>query len=207
MAQLCVLMKRLNTAITNGLSLTRQCGAPKGPERYPQAMEEAALGSDGDLEAMLDEGLFGGVFGRDVDDNALANNVNEKSVVPEPSQEAGQQRSGGAQQQHPPAAATATDPQPPAKRARQGDAAINDDFDGSCPPHPGWWGDMCIRCGAARVSAHMDPVRAHAAASTAASATRIRHLHHRSALEVCHAFAHALPLLCYGDAAAADSHP
>jgi hypothetical protein len=51
-----------------------------------------------------------------------------------------------------------------------------------CPPHPGWWMNMCIRCGAMRPEA--DPSQQGAAAASKATLTKIKHLHHKQALEV-----------------------
>jgi hypothetical protein len=57
-----------------------------------------------------------------------------------------------------------------------------------CPPHPGWWMDMCIRCGAVKPEAadSAAPGGAAAAAGTTGGSglTKIKHLHHRQALEV-----------------------
>lgn len=50
-----------------------------------------------------------------------------------------------------------------------------------CPPHPGYWNDMCIRCGAPRP----DPKPEHLAPkSQNRTLTTIKHLHHKKALEV-----------------------
>jgi hypothetical protein len=58
-----------------------------------------------------------------------------------------------------------------------------------CPPHPGWWMDMCIRCGAVRAPAEADLVGVSGKASvtearSGLSTTKIKHLHHRQPLEV-----------------------
>jgi hypothetical protein len=57
-----------------------------------------------------------------------------------------------------------------------------------CPPHPGWWMNMCIRCGAMKPE-HADPAAAGGAAAASggngsSGLTKIKHLHHRQALEV-----------------------
>jgi hypothetical protein len=50
-----------------------------------------------------------------------------------------------------------------------------------CVQHPGFWQGMCIVCGFPRPAA--DPTQPDSAA--AEPLTKIRHLHHKSALEVC----------------------
>lgn len=51
-----------------------------------------------------------------------------------------------------------------------------------CPPHPGWWRGMCIRC--AIKKPEEDPAQQGAAAANKAALTKIKHLHHKQALEV-----------------------
>jgi hypothetical protein len=57
-----------------------------------------------------------------------------------------------------------------------------------CPPHPGWWMNMCMRCGAHKpeeTDAAAPGGAADAAGSNGGRAlTKIKHLHHRQALEV-----------------------
>lgn len=57
-----------------------------------------------------------------------------------------------------------------------------------CPPHPGWWQGLCIRCGAERRADEPEARhQQHAAAHNASRAPRvkIRHLSNKQPLEVC----------------------
>lgn len=49
-----------------------------------------------------------------------------------------------------------------------------------CEKHPGWWQDMCIKCGIRRPAD--DPTQP--GSEAAEPLTKIRHLHHKAALEV-----------------------
>jgi hypothetical protein len=86
-----------------------------------------------------------------------------------------------------------------AKRPRTGTTQSNDDAPGAaseqqqageaiCPPHPGWWMGLCIRCGkekpAETGSAPSEGAAAAAGSSRGGGLTKIKHLHHRQALEV-----------------------
>jgi hypothetical protein len=53
-----------------------------------------------------------------------------------------------------------------------------------CPPHPGWFHDLCIRCGAHKPKAAPGHAGADAAAASQGNFTKIKHLHHKQALEV-----------------------
>lgn len=72
-----------------------------------------------------------------------------------------------------------------------------------CPPHPGWWMNMCIRCGAVKQESAAPASAGGAAAAGAGNGssglTRIKHLHHRQALEVgCRVrWSVAAALLCW----------
>jgi len=52
-----------------------------------------------------------------------------------------------------------------------------------CPPHPGWWMGLCIRCGLARRTDDAAQ-QGNNANNAAAPVTKIKHLHHKQALEV-----------------------
>ena len=142
---------------------------------------------DDELAALLDEGLFG------------------EGVSTVPAEDCSEQPAAAES-----AAVVAQDaPLPPSEAEALQQAAKRARLDGSfeagsapggaaggsaeqqqqqvCPPHPGWWMDMCIRCGSKRTPADMDPAQAGSqagAAAASAKATRIKHLHHRQALEV-----------------------
>jgi hypothetical protein len=59
-----------------------------------------------------------------------------------------------------------------------------------CPPHPGWFHDLCIRCGAHKPKAEPGQGGSDAAAAAQGNFTQIKHLHEKKALEVsqpgCH---------------------
>lgn len=69
-----------------------------------------------------------------------------------------------------------------AEQQQEGQQGMQDTAGYVCPPHPGWWMNMCIRCGATRPEA--DPTDPSAAAANKAALTKIKHLHHKQALEV-----------------------
>jgi hypothetical protein len=85
-----------------------------------------------------------------------------------------------------------------AKRPRTGTSKGNEDVQGAaseqqqrakeaiCPPHPGWLMDMCIRCGKPKEtgSAASGGAAATVGSSVGVGLTKIKHLHHRHALEV-----------------------
>lgn len=135
---------------------------------------------DSELAALLDEELF-------QEDAAVTNADN--SDRPQDTQEEDEE-----QQQQP-------------KRARREPLAAEDtdsDFSGLddddvedddeeeeeiqhryiCPPHPGWWMGLCIRCGAARRTRDAAQEGNNANNAAAAAVTTIKHLHHKQALEV-----------------------
>eukprot|EP00879_Flechtneria_rotunda_P024962 GHRR01026490.1.p1 GENE.GHRR01026490.1~~GHRR01026490.1.p1 ORF type:complete len:248 (+),score=64.58 GHRR01026490.1:163-906(+) len=149
------------------------------------AAQSNADSQDSELAAILDDELFGNVGAAGADgvgaavavEGPLADNA---AVVP--------LKIAGTEEQ-------------PAKRARPnyyngiivGDtnlAADTAEKASICPPHPGWWMDMCIRCGAVRTSRDMEPAAPTGPAGPGAAGmqpatTLIKHLHHKQALEVC----------------------
>eukprot|EP00879_Flechtneria_rotunda_P003572 GHRR01003806.1.p1 GENE.GHRR01003806.1~~GHRR01003806.1.p1 ORF type:complete len:605 (+),score=304.07 GHRR01003806.1:163-1977(+) len=148
------------------------------------AAQSNADSQDSELAAILDDELFGNVGAAGADgvgaavavEGPLADNA---AVVP--------LKIAGTEEQ-------------PAKRARPnyyngiivGDtnlAADTAEKASICPPHPGWWMDMCIRCGAVRTSRDMEPAAPTGPAGPGAAGmqpatTLIKHLHHKQALEV-----------------------
>ncbi|WIA15963.1 hypothetical protein OEZ85_012704 [Tetradesmus obliquus] len=149
----------------------------------------AESSEDSELAAMLDEGLFPEDHIPDI----------EEAEDPEPAETADEDDF---------AAAVAADSSSPAdeyaeaQAAKRPRTAAQEGFthtsnaasaqqhsgEAICPPHPGWWMNMCIRCGAVKQESAAPASAGGAAAAGAGNGssglTRIKHLHHRQALEV-----------------------
>jgi hypothetical protein len=143
----------------------------------------AESSEDSELAAMLDEGLF-------PEDNIK--DETEYAEVAEAGEGDGSAAavaadSSNLEDDHP-AQQAAKRPRTAADTSVENATNQQQAAEAICPPHPGWWMNMCIRCGATKPEI-AEP--ASAGGATAASGgdvssglTKIKHLHHRQALEV-----------------------
>lgn len=135
---------------------------------------------DSELAAFLDEGLFGG----QKEQASLADGAAAQADLQLP--EAGNSAQPAEQQALP---LDSEDREQQAKRQRTDVSASDKIAQQICPPHPGYWVGMCIRCGAPKPQQVAAPAASNSSARQQADAapamTRIKHLHHKpGALEV-----------------------
>lgn len=150
----------------------------------------AESSEDSELAAMLDEGLFpesDSQEGSQADDSEVAEAANGDGTAAAVAADSTNPATEQQEQQAAKRPRTNTKqgihdaPETAATEQKQAGEAV-------CPPHPGWWMDMCIRCGAVKSESAHPAVAGGAAAASSGNGnnglTKIRHLHHRQALEV-----------------------